>query len=195
MRITLNNTYICVVYNEIDLEVGKTGESTLPTQIYIKYPVCQICTRRLDRCKGKTHQYGLGKICQTCYNINKGRCQPKIQITPQLPSVVPVPSTPRTKRPYDTLSTTQRWERRKQARLALKDIDIPVQALVSNVPPPAALIHLPKSVRDQIRTVQGLHIPCEQLMAQCKDILASTHGCETATFEYVMHIVNYLVKQ
>jgi hypothetical protein len=30
--------------------------------------VCEDCGKRLSRCKGKLHNSGAGKICQSCYN-------------------------------------------------------------------------------------------------------------------------------
>jgi hypothetical protein len=87
------------------------------------------------------------------------------------------------KRPYDTLGPTQRWERRKRARDALQQIDCPLQALQpQSTTTPAELIHLPTFIREQIRTVPSLHIPCEQTMIQCKQQLAHTHATETGTF-------------
>jgi hypothetical protein len=184
-----------IIYYLIGLQVGKVGEYSQPSQIVTKYPQCHKCKKRFDRIKGPKYNYDGGKICIKCYYtlaLSKQLTPPQKTFTLSSPQIVTPPSSSvsspslssRTKRPYDTLSTTQRWKRRKQARLALKDIDIPVQALVSNVPPPAALIHLPTSVREQIRTIAGLHIPSEKTMIQCKEILASTHGCKTATLEH-----------
>jgi hypothetical protein len=50
------------------------------------------------------------------------------------------------------------------------------------MPPPAALLHLPTATREQIRTVQGLRIPCEKRIIQCKLGLSDTHGCRTGAF-------------
>ena len=36
--------------------------------------------------------------------------------------------------------------------------------------------------RDRVRTIPGIHIPCEQTMIQCKKQLANTHATETGTF-------------
>lgn len=59
----------------------------------------------------------------------------------------------------------------------------PVAELQPAVPSPAALIHLPTSVREQIRSVEGLQIPSQQTMIQCKQLCAYTHGTETAVFK------------
>lgn len=97
----------------------------------------------------------------------------------------------RTRRLYDTLSTTQRWVRRREARQALEQIGCPAAALVSTaVTPPAQLVHLSTSVREQIRTVPSLHIPSEQTMIACKKELASTHATETGTFAYGAYITD-----
>ena len=95
---------------------------------------------------------------------------------------------PRAKRPYDQLGPTQKWERRRLARNAinetLKQIDCPREAAnqQQSVPSPSELIHLPKSVREQIRSVPSLHIPSEQSMIECKKQLPTTHATETGTF-------------
>ena len=47
---------------------------------------------------------------------------------------------------------------------------------------PEDVIHLPTAVREQLRSVPSLHIPCEQTMIQCKQQLASSHATETGTF-------------
>lgn len=47
---------------------------------------------------------------------------------------------------------------------------------------PSELVHLPTSVREQIRTVPSLHIPSEQSMIRCKQLLADTHATATGTF-------------
>jgi hypothetical protein len=93
----------------------------------------------------------------------------------------------RSKRSYDTLGPTQKRERRKQARAAVNEvldhIGCPLTAIQPTpTPSPADLIHLPTSVREQIRSVPSLHIPCEQTMIKCKQELASSHATETGTF-------------
>jgi hypothetical protein len=94
---------------------------------------------------------------------------------------------PRQKRPYESLQPTQRWKRRKKAQAAvaevLEETGVPLEAI--HAPPiasPAELIHLPTSIREQIRTVPSLHIPCEQSMINCKQLLATSHATETGTF-------------
>jgi len=91
------------------------------------------------------------------------------------------------KRPYDTLQSTQQYKRRKEARAAvaevLQRVDCPLEAI--HLPPtPAAqeLLHLTTAERERIRTVPSLHIPCEQTIIQCKQLLATTHATETGTF-------------
>jgi hypothetical protein len=64
----------------------------------------------------------------------------------------------------------------------LEAVDCPLEALQPAAPPPAALLHLPTSVREAIRSVEGLRIPCEQTMIRCKRQLASSHATETGTF-------------
>lgn len=93
-------------------------------------------------------------------------------------------------RPYDALGATQQRERRKRLREAAEHIGCPISAVVSSsisspsisLTTPADLLHLSTSMREQIRTVRGLHIPSEKVMIRCKQALAVTHGTRTATF-------------
>ena len=85
----------------------------------------------------------------------------------------------RLKRPYDTLRPTQKHEQKTQLRSAVAEaeqkIGCPLGAIASpSTLSPADLIHLPTSIREQIRTVPSLHIPSEQSMIQCKKQLANT---------------------
>lgn len=93
----------------------------------------------------------------------------------------------RAKRPYESLQPSQKRERRREAREAvaevLERVGCPLQAIAAAPTPSAAeLIHLPTSVRDQIRTVPSLRIPSEQSIIACKHQLAGTHATETGTF-------------
>ena len=94
---------------------------------------------------------------------------------------------PRSKRPYDSLQPTQKWKRKKQAHEAvakvLNEIGVPLDAIQSpSTPSPADVLHLSTAERERIRTVPSLHIPCEQMMMQCKKLLATTHATETGSF-------------
>ena len=96
-------------------------------------------------------------------------------------------SVTRSKRSYDQLGPTQKWKRKKRAREAvaqlLDEIGVPPDAITPpSTPSPADLVHLPTSVREAIRTVPALHIPCEQTMIQCKKQLATSHATKTGTF-------------
>ena len=152
-------------------------------------PACEECGRRLADCKGKPHQRAPGHVCHCCYT--KASRHSLAVAAP----LTPVQRKERTKRPYDTLRPTQQRERRKQARLALQAVNCPLEALRPQQPPPAALIHLPTSVREQIRSVAGLHIPCEQTIIACKRLLATSHATETGTFAngaYITDPVRYV---
>jgi hypothetical protein len=126
--------------------------------------------------KGGPHRpHGNGRAHQSCIKaLNRH-------------AVVTHKPIPRWKRPYDALRPTQKRERRKQLRSAIAEaeqqIGVPLAAIQPpSTPAPADLIHLPTSVREQIRTVRGLHIPCEQSMIACKQLLAYTHATETGMF-------------
>jgi hypothetical protein len=65
----------------------------------------------------------------------------------------------------------------------LEEIGVPLEAIhAPPTPSPADLIHLPTSVREQIRSVPSLRIPSEQTMLACKKQLATSHATETGTF-------------
>ena len=137
-----------------------------------KHQLCEECGTRLSRCKGKLHKHEKGKICQACYDETR-----RVSSAP----------IPRTKRSYDTLQPTEQWKRRTKAKAAvaevLDEIGVPLEAIAPPpTPSPAELIHLPTSVREQIRTVRGLRIPSEKLMIKCKQLLAASHATETSTF-------------
>jgi hypothetical protein len=107
-----------------------------------------------------------------------------------------VPAT-RSKHPYDTLGPTQKWKRRKKLQdevvAAVAKVGCPLEAIHQPpIPPAAELIHVPTSVREQIRSVPCLHIPSEQTMIKCKQQLAITHATETATFAGGAYITNPL---
>jgi hypothetical protein len=111
-----------------------------------------------------------------------------------------IPATPRSKRPYEALKSTQQWQRRKtlqaEVEAAVKRVGCPLDA-IQHPPtaPPAEVIHLPTSVREQIRTVPSLHISSEQTIIQCKNKLATTHATRTATFAngaYITDPVRYV---
>jgi hypothetical protein len=64
----------------------------------------------------------------------------------------------------------------------LQQVGCPLQAIqLPPAPSPAELLHLTTAERERIRTVPSLHIPCEQTMIQCKQLLAASHATETGT--------------
>src|SRR5690606_38391422 len=82
---------------------------------------------------------------------------------------------------------TQKWARRGELRTAVAAAVQQIGCPITAVHPqpraqPAELIHLPTSVREQIRTVPSLRIPSEPTMVNCKLQLASSHATETGTF-------------
>jgi len=106
------------------------------------HPLCELCSRRLDRCKGKLYQHGAGKICKRCYNIQNG-----LQAPPVSPRGTPLHDTEdqrcphgvpasRSKRPYHTLQPTQKWERKKQLAAAVADVEKQIGCPLSIIPSP-----------------------------------------------------------
>jgi hypothetical protein len=60
---------------------------------------------------------------------------------------------------------------------------------------PEELVGLSTAVREQIRSIPSLHIPCEQTMIKCKQQLATSHAAETGTFAggaYITDPVRYV---
>jgi hypothetical protein len=99
----------------------------------------------------------------------------------------------RFKRPYDTLRPTQQRERRKQATAEISNIltkiDCPRTAVLPTPStPPSNLIHLSTAVREQIRSVSSLHIPCERTLIKIKQSLSSSHATATSVFEHGAYI-------
>ena len=85
----------------------------------------------------------------------------------------------RSKRAYEEIGSTQRWERRKQARAALERIGVPATAVCEHRPTTAAILSLTTATRRKIRTIPSLCIPGEKRSAACKKLLAHTHGTAT----------------
>jgi len=86
----------------------------------------------------------------------------------------------RRKRPYDELGPSQQWERRRQGRTALAEIGVPANALCDHRPSPSSVLPLSRAERGRIRAVGSLSIPGERAIADCKRLLASQRGTETA---------------
>jgi hypothetical protein len=177
---------VCIVSPRVNLGSAPRTDSS-------GWPACELCGRRLSKCKGKLYQHGPGKICKRCYNIQSG-----LQAPPVPPRGTPLHDTEdqryphgvpasRSKRPYHTLQPTQKWERKKQLAAAVADVEKQIGCPLSVIQPqplpfPAELLHLSTAERERIRTVPSLHIPSEQTMIQCKKQLATTHATQTGTF-------------
>lgn len=148
---------------------------------------CTLCCKQI-RARQPDRPYGAGRAHQSCI---------KAQNRHAVATHTPVQ---RSKRPYDTLQPTQQYKRRKQLHSAITDasqqIGCPVETLhMQQRTTPEELIHLPTSVREQIRSVPSLHIPCEQTIIACKKLLATTHATETGTFAggaYITDPVRYV---
>jgi hypothetical protein len=84
---------------------------------------------------------------------------------------------------YDDLSSTQRYTRRKQARIALDIIKIPLHALTSTVAV-SDVVHLSTATRKQLRTVSSINIPSESTICVYKKYLAVAAATATATFKH-----------
>jgi hypothetical protein len=140
--------------------------------------LCELCGSRLSRVKHH-RPHGVGRACKK-HSIPEKPSPATAPVANAAPTLAP--PTQRAKRPYETLGPTQQWKRRRQARSSLQAVDCPLEVLRPEPPPPAALLHLPTSVREAIRSVEGLRIPCEQTILKCKQLLASSHATETGTF-------------
>jgi hypothetical protein len=135
---------------------------------------CVLCGGRLNR--GGAHRpCGAGRAHQSCI-----KAQNRHAVTTRTPIT-------RTKRPYDTLQPTQQYKRRKQLHSAIAEasqqIGCPVDALhLQQRTTPEELLHLTTAERERTRTIPSLHIPCEQTIIKCKQLLATSHATETGTF-------------
>ena len=96
---------------------------------------------------------------------------------------IPSPLRVRSKRPYEQLGSTQRWERRQKGKAALADIGVPASALCSHQPTAASLLPISTAERRKFRRLETtFKLPCEQKMADCKRQFSQTHGTQTACF-------------
>jgi len=135
---------------------------------------CTVCGRQIQA-KQPSRPCGAGRAHVTCI-IRQNRH-----------AVATHTPVARAKRSYDTLQSTQKWKRRKQLHStvveASQQIRCPVETLhLQQRTTPEELLHLSTAERERIRTVPSLHIPCEQSMIQCKQLLATSHATETGTF-------------
>lgn len=80
---------------------------------------------------------------------------------------------------YEECGPTWRRIRREKGRRALEEIGVPPEALVNTRVQPTSLVHLSTAIRREIRSVEELRIAGEKRMADCKDLLAATHGTGT----------------
>ena len=94
-------------------------------------------------------------------------------------------------KPYDELHKTQRSVRRKTAMNLLQRLSIPISALQPTIPP-QQVVHLPTSIRQQMRSVKGIRMPSEKVMIALKHELSVTHGTATATAIQGDLILTYL---
>jgi hypothetical protein len=131
--------------------------------------VCPGCNKHKAPVKFSRHH--------TCWDCRKNS-------TTEATSTPPAPPRERSKRPYDQLGPTQRWNRRKLAREALADIGVPLAALCDHRTTPAAVLGLSTADRRKIRTVDELCIAGEKQIVACKIALAQTHGTRTAAFSF-----------
>jgi hypothetical protein len=90
--------------------------------------------------------------------------------------------TRRTK-PFDALTKEGQHSRIKKVRQLMREIDVPLAALV---PPtrvePAAILSLGRSLRNKLHRVRGLNIPCERTLRNCRKELNVRAGTAVSTF-------------
>ena len=100
--------------------------------------------------------------------------------------LINIVGTIRARKDFDSLQRPQQLDRIAQGRKILNTLKIPPEALVPPpTTPPAELLHLPTAVRNSIRTIPSINIPCEKQMNKLKKELAVTHG--TATKKFTLH--------
>lgn len=111
------------------------------------------------------------KLCVTCRKDAIPSCP--------LPAA-PVQKMRGKRKTYDECGPTWRRIRREKGRQALEEIGVPPQALMNSRVKPTSLVHLSTATRREIRTVGELQIAGEKRMADCKELLAATHGTGTS---------------
>jgi hypothetical protein len=160
--------------------------------------ICLSCKRRLSSCKGKARVSGTGHICQSCFD--KQRRLPSSAAAAAASAASTIVTQQRTKRPYDSLQPTQKWERRRQLRVAITEAQQRVGCPLEAIQPqprvtPEELLHFSTAERERIRTVKSLRIPCEQTIIERKKLLATSHATETGTLAngaYITDPVRYV---
>ena len=145
---------------------------------------CTLCTSRILP-KQPSRPHGGGRAHQTC-----------IKAHDRAAAATPAPLL-RTKRLYESLKPTQRWERRTKARAAveevLQDIGCPLTAIVRAVPvTPTKVIHLSPAERQRTRSIRPFLLPSERTMRKSLERYATTHATETGTFAKGSYITDPL---
>jgi len=94
----------------------------------------------------------------------------------------------RKRKEYDELQHSERSDRSKQFRGFVDDLSkrlkVPKDQLYENqyTMPPNQLLQLDGSIRNQMRAIDGVKIPCENTLSKLKMELAVTHGTMTGEF-------------
>jgi hypothetical protein len=146
--------------------------------------LCMLCPKRIEF-KQPSRPHGGGRAHQAC-----------IKVHDRAATAAPAPI-PRTKRPYESLKPTQRWERRTKARAAvqevLEDIGCPMEAITRPVPcTPTKVIHLSPAERQRTRSIRPFLLPSERTMRNSLERYAVTHATETGTFAKGSYITDPL---
>jgi hypothetical protein len=149
--------------------------------------LCMLCPATI-RSHQSNRPYQAGRAHNACI-LRANRANPPV-IAPIL----------RSKRPYDTLRSTQQRKRRDQLRTevaaASERIGCPLESIQPASPTsPAQLLHLSTAERNRIRTVPSLPIPSEKSVIASKKLLANSQATATATFAkgaYITDPVRYV---
>jgi hypothetical protein len=136
--------------------------------------LCVLCPARIES-KQPHRPYGEGRAHQSCI-----KARTRAAVAPSMPK-------PRSKRSYNDLKPTQKWQRRRKARVAvaevLENIGCPLEAITPRAPvTPTKVLHLTPTERHRTRTVRGLHFPCERSMRKAIKRFAITRATATSTF-------------
>jgi hypothetical protein len=83
--------------------------------------------------------------------------------------------------------------RKKEAYQMLEEMDVPVDALVPRqAVQPVSMLHIGRRMRDRMHTVQGLRMPCERSIRQCKERLLVSAGTAVGSFFLADHAGAYV---
>ena len=147
---------------------------------------CAECDHWMQKRKADGH-----RVCRPCRDAADKENDPSAARSGMAHAATQTRS--RAKRPLEDLAPTQRRVRRKELCAELEKQGCPAAALLPSVSvPAAAVLHLSRSTRARVRTVAGLHLPCEASIISEKLRQAEERGTRTLCFERGAYVADPL---